>query len=711
MKRIISVICALTMLLCCFGAAAQDMNSDLSEITLMVKQALKIGDDYEDFSGSNYDGMWDLYWSGMENELSVTCDENGRIYNYYIYDYDYVYSGDYEPRYPAYTVQQLSDIADEFLGRVVTGDEEGWIIDSVDSTLQHGSEARVSINGRIALCEKPTDITFDLSIDMSTGTVISFYRADSYMRFNDRTVDMTEAIAADAARKLLNDTIRMEAIYYITNENDMAQLVYMPADDNRYVVRASDGELINMEDAYNEIYSYASDEAAETYGSPYGEEYKLTEAELEGISIYDNAMGVEDLDELLRGMIELGISEDFYISSADYYENDSAPIASLRYVRKLTDDEIELRGCDGEYDQYDTKHLTVAATDGKLIDMYSYYAGRGSNKTEADDEALKAVADAFVEKYYPEYADYIDSDRAMLLENTYSWNRMFDVKYVRTHNGYPFRENWINVVVNADTGCIDRFDYSWNINQEFYEYSEAEMISADAAREAYLAGFEFENAFVTMPSGKVNEWEALYELVYCWQLRDIKGFYAVEAATGNALSVNESDDDFVYNDIAGHEYEDIIARLGSYGIGFSGGEFEPDSEFTVRDALVFISQGAQYNYGVPIEERSFGELVMRAEELGANGFNEYEEDHVLTRGEFAGILACMSGYGKAAALNGIFECGFTDNDTIAAEEYGKVAIAYALGLIDVDSDGMINAGAALTRAEAAVIFNNLLSMK
>lgn len=712
MKRIISVLCALALCIgCC--AFAEDMRAELPEVTLKVKEALNIGDEYTGFSSSNYNGRWDLYWSGDASEISVSCDGAGNIYNYYLYEYDYEYDGDYMPRYPSISAEELEATANGFLGRVIASENEGWIIEEIDSSLQHGTEARVNVQSRLTKHGAPTDITIDMTIDAASGAVNSFYRSDAYSTYAEFDGDMTEGIPAEEALELLKSRMGLELEYYETDADETARLMYMPSDNGRYVVRASDGEIINLEEAYRDYYGYeyAADTVNSMQDTGGGEVRKLTEAELEGISVYDDALSVNELDALLRELPELGLGDGFVITNASYYERGDRLVADIGYSRQLSAEEAAERNCEGSELYYDTRSLTVDAADGGLISLYSYYPGVRTDALDVDIDAVDAKAGEIVEKYFPGIADKLQLDHFSDNSYDYGWSRSRYYEFVRTHAGYPYRGNSVRFSLNVETGVIDDLYVNWDEDQEFAGHAPEEIISAEAAQEAYLAGFEFENAFVTLPEGKVSEWEVLYGLEYCWQMYDRGNIYAIDAVTGEVQTYSYDSGGFVYDDIDGHEHAEAIAMLGQYGIGFSGGQFMPGQAFTARDALVFIAQAAPYTYGENIEARDFDSLVSAAENLGAPELEGYAEEQVLTRGEFAGILACMSGYEKAAALTGIYDCGFADNDAIPEADYGMIAISYGLGLIDVDENGNINADAGLTRGDAAVIFHKLLSMK
>lgn len=711
MKKFIAMICAFSLMALSVAGYAEEMREQLPEVTLKVKETLGIGDEYTDFYSDNYDGMWSLTWFGEAGEISVSCDAQGIIYNYYVYDPDYSYESDYAPRYPKIDEKQLSGIAAEFLGRAVAA-EESWELDAVPNRLQNGVNDRVDMSGRIVKAGYPSDITFDITVDPVSERVCSFYRSDAYMNFAEFAGAAESAIAENEAYALLAGNTELETVYYVTDPNDMAKLVYMPVSSERFIVRAGDGELVNVDALYGGSYGYEYAAASrETMDAGAAQTMELTKAELEGISVYDDALSAEELDALLREMPELGLSDEFFVTGSSYYNGEDGLNANVSYARRLTEDERTRRGLDADNGEaYDTKYLTVNATDGRLISLYSYYAVNGDAEENAAEteigEETREAAYGFIQKYYPEYADSIAMTNSAANEYSYGYARSVSFDYCRVYNGYRFAANGICVDINLATGCVDSFSINWNDGQEF-EDAQA-VISAEAALEKYLGSFDVELGFVTLPNADADEWETEYALELSWYFRDMENVYAVDAITGECYSSGSSGGGFEYSDISGNAYEQQIETLGRYGVGFSGGEFHPDEAFTVGDALVLIAQAGNW-YG-DVEARGFGELVSAVEGMGAPDLSGYAEEQVLTRGEFAWLLAAMSGYEKAGELTGIYACGFADDDAIAAQDYGAIAIAYGLGLIDVDSENKINADALLTRAEAAAIFHNLLSL-
>ena len=64
---------------------------------------------------------------------------------------------------------------------------------------------------------------------------------------------------------------------------------------------------------------------------------------------------------------------------------------------------------------------------------------------------------------------------------------------------------------------------------------------------------------------------------------------------------------------------------------------------------------------------------------------------------------------EAARLQGIFRCGFTDEEEIPEEDLGYVAIAKGLGVVQGDRDGAFRPAEGATRQELAVMLYRYLS--
>lgn len=723
MKKMLAL--CLAMALICTGtlAFAESMSSDLERVTRIVKETLDISDDYPNFSGDKSGNSWYLTWNDGQRELSVTCSDEGKIYSYYVYDnndYNYrFYHEDFRPKFPGAAPDQLFEAANEFMARVVTGDEGWQLTQSGAMGLDNGTGA-YTFDGCITRNGYPTDIYVDITVDTAAMEVTSFYRGDSYMNYNVKDISDKINISEDDARKLLLDKMPLKPCYYVVESGDMARLVYMPAYDGTYLVRASDGELINLDRAYSEVYAAAGNDEGMGYKGEEAsaEERELTDAEKQGISVYDDAMSVDELDAMLREMTELGITGEYKLVSADYYSGDGEMSAELSYARRLTDAEVmERYGYSEEHMEKlrsqgsywsDTKYARLNAYDGSL-EYFNTWRPYGNIAVESQPDAAeyRDLADKFLEKYMSGIAGQVE-----LAENTgdsiyYSYPTAV-YNYVRLYDGYRFNDNYVRIIVNKEDGTIDAIDSYWDDGQEFEVVDPADVIPMETALETRLSSMKFEAAYISIPAS-MEDYEISYDMTLCWHYIDEIGSYGVDAVTGELLSYDYGPAEVqVYDDVEGIDQEEMILKLAEYSVGFDGGSFQPDKEFTIRDMLTII---LCMDGNSDMEGWDFADMAYRVKSLGAGDFAGADPEAQVTRAEFARALVSAAGYGEAAAIQGIYSCGFADEPDVAPENLGAVAIAYGLGIIDADDDGMIRSDEGLTRAQAAEIAYNFLSVE
>ena len=90
MKKLLSLTLALVMALGLAlpaSAAEETADESLARITKSVKDTLDLDtEDYDDFWGERYEdgltGVWDLYWSGLDTDLSVSALDDGTVISY-----------------------------------------------------------------------------------------------------------------------------------------------------------------------------------------------------------------------------------------------------------------------------------------------------------------------------------------------------------------------------------------------------------------------------------------------------------------------------------------------------------------------------------------------------------------------------------------------------------------------------------------------------
>jgi len=350
MKRIFAFLVAIVMLAGVCPAMGESLKSEMEDVVIHVRKTLGIDDNFDDFTGDKFSGLWHLDWTSEEGNVSVTCSPEGKIFSYYSYEnnepepapYDYAF----KPSFPGAGDESIMKAADEFM-TIVLDENEGWTFTEVQGGGLDRGDGESMLNGRLMLEGMLTDITIDLSVDTDTLAVTSFYRSDNYNVYRNDVVDAAVNVGADEAKAAIMDKFDMEIRYYVSDYSDMARLVYMPRTDNRFIVRASDGELINLEDAYDILWgSVTEEDAAVEYvlGAENPKELvELSDAEKAAACAYEGAMDIASLDKLARSMTELAIDEGFMLTAASYYFTDTCLVANLEYNHKLTEEELAQR--------------------------------------------------------------------------------------------------------------------------------------------------------------------------------------------------------------------------------------------------------------------------------------------------------------------------------------------------------------------------------
>ncbi len=721
MKKVLALVCALAMLAAlAVPAMGETTTSTLEDITLRVKQALDISDDYTDFTSDSYDGNWNLTWSLGNASIYVTCTADGEILSYSSYDgnYDYDYSYDYVPRFPSAGTQSVRDTAEEFLGRVID-QGKSWTLDDVTESLENDNTTSAYVSGRLVIGDYPTDVTLSVTVDLENMMVTSYYRSDSYMKYVNADFDPTVAVTEEEAKAILKEKNGLTLQYYVVNDGDMAKLCYIRDYNGTFVVRAADGTVLNVEEVYA-----SGDEGMSDMSTGYGdgataEAKQLTEAELKGISVYNDALSADELDQKARAFEEFGLTDDYLLTSVDYYTGTDALLGSLTYSRKIPDDELSSRY--GMTDDaiaaivkgtgyYDTKNVTLVASTGALDSFYTSHPYiYGTYNTDVDAGQYQSVSDAFLQKYFPDIFSSVELSSKNSYATPYYYSPTANYNYVRLHNGYRFENNYVGISVNAEDGTIDSFYKYWDAAQEFEEKDASELVTEDAAFETFTAAIPFELALVSVPqSDGTYGYNYTYTRTLAWRYADNYNVYGVDGTTGELLTYgyDATGSPYGYSDIEGAAAQTAIEALAKYGVGFSDGEFKPDQALTVRDMLVLLVQAGGYTGAGDME---FSDLCSTATQLGAPDLSASEPEASVTKLQLAGIIVDMYGLGGVANFKGIYGCGFADDASVPEADYGHVAIAYGMGLIAPDADNNINAASALTRADGAQILYNFLN--
>ncbi len=345
----------------------------------------------------------------------------------------------------------------------------------------------------------------------------------------------------------------------------------------------------------------------------------------------------------------------------------------------------------------------------------------------------------------------------------------YSYRYSRVNEGVAFDSNYINIGVDGVSGKIYNFNYRWYTNIEFESpagtISAAEALLKLTSYDGYGIHYERSITYIYKPvtEGSKKEVaaafatslnrtyeegtsvekiiekyapdidrEALNDVLssgkYEELLEFISKYYGVSMdetleATGKYIDTSEFYDkvvearlvysdyalaarlispftgkqleysgeeykdpaaEYKYSDIEGHWIAELANRLSDVGIGFEGGQFQP-SKIMTGDEFEKLSQSIDIY-------------------MGFDGVEQY-----ITRIDVIRKALDFLGYGKVAAIPGIFRTDFADNSSIKEDDLGYVAIASGLGIIKGDGKSA-SPYRDITRAEALMILVNVIGV-
>ena len=709
-------------------AAAETADASLERVTLLVKQQIDIGDDYDDFYGESYQSevgtFWSLNWSSEDGKsLYVSCTDGGRITDLYASDPNldnYRYSSDFAPRFPEQNRQQLLASAEAFM-RSVLDAREGFAFDEDAWNSGVAESDTIFLRGKLTLNGLPTETGFDISFRAADFSVRSYSRYDGYLRGyllagNAESFSVEPSIDADSAENLLKSKLSL-ALKYVTSSDDsnLAVLRYLPNGEGIWVVDAATGELIDRQQDDSIYYKGAETAAMDRdAGLSAANGVRLSEAERAGVDLMKDVFSADSLEMLLRNKPVLGITQDFSLESAYYFvRKDTGEIrATLTFQKKLDKAELMERYSASENDLYGyqsmtlSKHFELNAKTGALISFstdhpYIY----GTYDYTVDAESGRAIAEDFLRDVLPDVFSQTDLTNTTTRQSNDYYIPVADYQYTRMHNGIPYDADAIFVSVNTDDGTIDTLRYSWTEELSFQE-SDA-VLPLKEATDAYKALFQAELFYATL-SGQDADGDYVSRQALCYDLSAETALMGLDAVTGAPVSdVPQAETRLTYDDLDSCEYPEEIESLAAYGIGYEGGSILPEDALVYRDMLrLLISASSSAT-----EDRSDAQLVLLAKSMHIPVPENVDLDATVSRTNFARTLIEMSGYGKAASLSDIFLCGFADADQIAPEDYGYIAIAQGMGIATADEEGLFHPAYAITREAAAVMFYHFLDRK
>lgn len=687
------------------SGVAQTQDAQLSAVLQKVKAKLSIPDTYTDFYGEPSDNgigqTWELYWSNDSNQnLNVTAMQDGTILYYYESDDTEIWgnTGSYDPKFPKDNRAAIEETAKKFLQQVLNTGETAQFDENDNVVMPQGKESAY-LYGTIYYNGVETPASFSIRVNTDTMSVL-YYSRSQEMRVSaipSAVPAVTQAQAANA----LKDTLPLELVYTTSGtEEKQAVLRYEPRSHDAYYVDAQTGKLVNLSDLEKQVMFTAgnSDSAASTEDAISKDDAGFIEAEQNGIAQMKEVWSREQLHNRLLSMTALGLSKYTFNHSSYAVDNDNGQVTC----------ELTYRKTSGKETIY--KYITVDAKNGQLLHLYTYDWAQNDTDTAQKPitEKESAAMQNFLQEMNPEEfaktALYTADDTVQ--NGNYSYQT-----YIRQENGYPCPEQYLSVGIDRRDGTISQYDKNWDSDLTFAPVQNP--ISMEQAVDIYFKAHTIRLKYVAVPitdakrnpNGLFTDWKLGYQA----ELETQNYCYGVDAATGNlSYAKSVEPETLYYSDIDAQTYPEII-KLAEYGIGFSGGTFQPQKALTQEDFLTLLLRANDMAEDVGTEIAR-DTLYYRAYTNGILKQTEYAPDSILTRADMVKLLIRATGYGKAAEIPNIFRCDFRDASEIKTTDYGYIAIAQGLGLIRGDENGAFHPNQNATRVQGAIVLYHYMNL-
>lgn len=714
---------ALGMSLAAPAMAVDNADQRLNQVTRVVKTTLAVPDDYTEFYGQPEETplgiRWDLNWNAEEKGLNVTATDAGKVLNYNRWENEpYVSPADrgngFGPSFPAMTRDEARQYAQAFLNKVLDANEKAEFKDQGGETL---SATSYHFGGMILLNDTKSPLSFSITVRLSDGAVMNFWRGDS-SDYAGKVPAPTTVTTAEKAAELLKGTVSMKLEYVLADSKEgepkVAVLRYLPEYGDNYYVDAATGKLVNLTELQKQLrgdyddmamgasakYTAANDAAA-----PEAAEQglaRLTEAELEGVAKLEGVLDQDALEKAVKAWKELAL-EGYAIAGARYTVNkETGDVTALLTFSKNAQEGVYRR------------NVTVDAKTGALQSMYSSNPWmEEAGEVKLDEKAAQAKAEAFLKALW---GNQFAKTQVYSSSATDNARGTFSFTFAQKENGYFFPSNSVYVTVDPVDGSIRSF--SKNFDDDVTFESAEGIVSLDKAIDVWAGSFPVDFGYMEVPvaldlqeepilfKGLVDAGYKYYNALkpgYGYGSRE--GWYlGVDAKTGELVKGDRGgeSDQITYDDISGHWAEAILKELAGYNVGWFGGKADPAGALTQRDYLVLLLSAEGYHFDVTDKDQ-LDDLYRTAYRRKLLTAEERNETKALNRSEMVKMLLDSLGYGPVAQLQGIFKVGFNDADAIPEAELGYAALAQGLGIVKGDDMGNFAPARQATRCEGAVM--------
>ena len=686
MKRVISTILAVLMVLTCIPVLADSTHSkDMEKALIAVKEKLDIPVELSEFTVNTYQNNGEITYSFMWQDkegrayIEAAGDSNGRISRYYFYDS----SLKNEKKLTLLTKSDILEFAESFLKKTVPKafrdetdllifDESSWNVNNMDYRLvfrrfKDGIEVKDNLAEiRITVFN---DVAYVRSMDVYMNYSAEFEKPEK--EAEDIKGKYKEVFPAELIYK-------DEYNYRRTNDQDKNKtvLVYRFKNNEAGFILASSGEKAT-EDPWDENGASGGGSAMMNTAAMEDSEAKreiLTEQEKKELETIKGLISKKTAQNVLKKLPYVDFDSKLKLNHYDITQNNGKYILSVSY-----------EGEDGK------RYISAAfeGQSGELLNMYNRAYYETYKEGELSENQLKSAQGKINEFLKAAAGKKLDEFE----EETENVNGKTVRKgFERRVDGIRYISDSISVQFDGEKNRITSYSIDFESDKEF---KKAEGVLGEA--EAYDALLK------VTPLKKIYLYSGgAYKVCFT-----IDGYASeIDVFTGEKYDPykNTENTEYEYSDLKGHWAEEKINKLAEIQIGFDGETFNPDGALSQYDLLRLFAAGIYYKSYL-----GFGEEELYTNLIYEDVISESEKNPKgeVKREDAFVYMVRMDGIEKVAKLDGIFKVEYKDGHLLSKGKIGYPAILTGMGII-TGNGGKLRPQETITRAEAMVMLYNYM---
>ncbi len=677
MKKFVSLLLVVLMILCQFSVASADNGDEVAHLILAVKDKFGIDDNefvFDTYNKNDYNGRVSYYlsWKSKDSSdysfspyISANIGQDGEVEYYRISR-----QTDGEYTLPKFTHEEIIEKASTYAKKVspARADRTGEAVltnDTIPSVTFERVENGIPVSGDSIQIEMSPE---DLSL-------ISYS-----CQWTDATFPAPDGIISkDEAKDAYKTQVGYELLYNIITKNHKVDRIYLSY-ASRHTSAAIDaftGEAVIPSGA---VFTYASGAMADKAEAEESVNATLSPEEIQLVKDINKMITKEDLEKLIRDIPELNIPTDSYTEGFSVNRN------------KYGDYLARIRFSAEDKENYYNANATVDAKT-KELQSFNQYRKPIEDAKPYPTEQAKATAEKFLAKYFGDKFALTRPDFYIGNAPEYSFT------YDRYEGGIRVNGDGLRVGIDSSRGEISDISVMW-ADVEFP--SADKVLPIESIYDKVLTEVNFRLQYVTSSEYIYNESGKREKIIYKAALLYSpaeKPIYNAESGRAiNRQGVEIQEKYIPYTDLNGHYSDEAATALARMGIYFEGGKLEPDKDISQEEFLKFVYIGVMGRYFNTYEDmyRSLiREKIIAESDIGIPP----------TRAEAIRIIVDAMGFGDAANIKGIYKNVFTD---IEESYVGYIAIAGGLGIINTSPD-IFRANDIMTRGEAVTVIHNYLS--